>query len=490
MGGTVSSLSCPPRWATPRRPDRASLGPRVAQASALLGKPFMGWQSHVADVALEIDPATGRLAYREVVVTVPRQSGKTTLMLAVMVHRALGFGMPQVITYTAQSRIKAREKWEDEHIPILEKSPLAGKFRVRKTTGNEAILWANGSRHGIEATTEKAGHGPTLDLGVLDEAFAHVDSRAEQAMKPAMITRPSAQLHVLSTAGTATSLYLRGKVNSGRLRCEMGMAGPVAYFDWSAPDDADPRDPATWRGCMPALGIVRPDGTGVREETIAAELESMELADFRRAYLNQWLDAFPDEWLVISREDWAALADSGSVAADPVAFAVEVAHVAPGRKFAAVAMAGARSDGRVLVEVVDHRPGTDWVAARVAELWRRWRPCAVVVDPGSHAGALAEGITKAGVEITAPFSVRDAAQACGQFDNAVSARTLAHLGQEMLDKALAGAAIRPLGDAWAWDRKNAHVDISPLVAASLAHWGFTKFGRSRTAPYNILRSVG
>jgi hypothetical protein len=40
------------------------------------GTPLMPWQRYVADVALEIDPETGLLAYRGVDVTVPRQSGR------------------------------------------------------------------------------------------------------------------------------------------------------------------------------------------------------------------------------------------------------------------------------------------------------------------------------------------------------------------------------------------------------------------------------
>ena len=55
----------------------------------MLGTPLMPWQQRVADTALEVDPGTGRLAYREVTLTVPRQSGKTTLILALAVHRAL-----------------------------------------------------------------------------------------------------------------------------------------------------------------------------------------------------------------------------------------------------------------------------------------------------------------------------------------------------------------------------------------------------------------
>ena len=213
----------------------------------------MPWQSDVADVAMEVDPGTGLLVYRTVVVTVPRQSGKTKQELAVAVHRALGFGGGQKINYTAQTRIKAREKWEDDHVKTLMTSPFASLFRVRRTLGMESILWSNGSMHGIESTTEKAGHGDTLDLGFIDEAFAQRDSRIEQAFKPAMITRPQPQLWIVSTAGTEASVYLRGKVDRGRVRCDMGLADSVAYIEFSAPDDADPGDPAVWRACMPAM---------------------------------------------------------------------------------------------------------------------------------------------------------------------------------------------------------------------------------------------
>ncbi len=65
----------------------------------------MPWQRYVADVSHEVDPATGLLWYREVIVEIPRQSGKTTLGLTVRVHRATGpFGGPQMLLYTAQTR--------------------------------------------------------------------------------------------------------------------------------------------------------------------------------------------------------------------------------------------------------------------------------------------------------------------------------------------------------------------------------------------------
>jgi hypothetical protein len=75
-----------------------------------------------------------------------------------------------------------------------------------------------------------------------------------------------------------------------------------------------------------------------------------------------------------------------------------------------------------------------------------------------------------GVEVVQP-KVREIAAACGQFYDAVTEQTLSHLDQAPLASALAGAQKRPLGDSWAWARRGVGVDISPLVAVTLAKWG-------------------
>jgi hypothetical protein len=123
----------------------------VAAIAEQLGTPFMPWQRLVADVAMELDPTTGLLAYREIDLTTPRQSGKTTLELAVLVHRCRTWARSRVL-YSAQDRIHARLKWEDDHVATLDRSPFAGEYRVRYQRGDEAIRWHNGSRHGIAAT--------------------------------------------------------------------------------------------------------------------------------------------------------------------------------------------------------------------------------------------------------------------------------------------------------------------------------------------------
>lgn len=466
------SLACLPRWGTPRTEGRLTYGDRVATVAEALGTPLMPWQRHVADVALEVDPATGLLVYREVVLTVPRQSGKTTLVLSVAAHRAVGFGVRQNIVYTAQTRIDARKKWEDEHLPILQGSLLAPLVRARKSTGQEAFVWRNGSTHGLVSATKKSGHGPTLDLAFLDEAFAHEDDRLEQAFRPAMITRPEPQLWVVSTAGTAASGFLRAKVDAGRRRVESGSRAQSCYFEWSAPDDADPLDPATWRACMPARGHT------VAEAAVRAELDSMVeehgpdgLRLFRRAYLNQWVDDFADSWRVIPRTTWESRGGAEGPPVGSVAFAVDAAW--PNAELGAISVAGARG-GELLVQVVEHRPGTSWMVARVLELCARHSPCAVVLDakgPARHLlTELRAGLDSVGTRLVTP-TLTEVAQASALFYAAVAGDEpwLRHYDQLEFARAVGAAQKRPLADAWTWARRDL-TDISPLTSATLACW--------------------
>jgi phage terminase large subunit-like protein len=422
----------------------------------------MPWQQQVADTALEIDPDTGLLAYREVVLTVPRQAGKTLLGLAVKTHRCLGFGEPQNVLYTAQDRIHALAKWEDDQVPALQATPLSRLFTVRRQRGQEAIRWANGSRWGITAPNESAGHSQTLDLGFVDEAWARTDNKLETGLSPTMITRPEPQLWTVSTAGTVASTWLRGKVDAGR---EQPDGRSVAYFEWSASPDADPADPATWWACIPSLGHT------VTEEAIHAEHDRLDPDAFARSYLNQWPDEQPAaEWLVITEGDWQVCLDPRSQHVGRVAFGLDVS---PDRAWASIAAAGRRGDDLTHVELVDHQPGTGWVVPRLVQLVERHSPVAVVVDPGSATGALLPALDAAGVE-TVRTTARDVAAASAAMFDACQPdqASLRHIGQPALTAAVAGAVQRPLGDGWTWNRRGATVCITPLVACSLAAWGY------------------
>jgi phage terminase large subunit-like protein len=275
----------------------------VAAAALGFGGPgFRGLMPHqwqIIATGTEIG-GNGLPAYRQVVIEEPRQQGKSVGTLSLMVARCRD-KPGTMVSYSAQTRLAGRRRFLDVWWPRIRRSPLRKLIDVRKGYGSEAFVFANGSMIMLASGTEASDHGDTLHLGVIDEAWAQRDGTIEQALKPAMMTVPSAQLWVVSTAGTEFSAYFRGKVDEGRARCEMGMTGTSAYTGYSAPDDADPGDPATWRACMPALGIT------VTEETVAADYGTMDLPEFRRAYLCQWPEVASPGWKLFSEADWEAM---------------------------------------------------------------------------------------------------------------------------------------------------------------------------------------
>ncbi|MFI9005095.1 terminase large subunit domain-containing protein [Streptomyces sp. NPDC053541] len=491
-------LTCPPRWGTPRNPDFPSLGPKLWRVMEKLGAPPMPWQKYVSDVALEVDPATGLFVHRHVGLSVPRQQGKTELTLGAQVHRALAWPR-QNIVYAAQTRSMARQRWEDEFWEKISASPLAKRARIRKANGNEAILWpGKRSRMGITANTEKAGHGPPLDLGFIDEAFAHTDDRLEQAFSPAMLTRLMAQLWWASAGGTEASVWLNKKREQGRALIEElwaeGRRTRVAYFEWYAPEDMPRDDPATWRATLPALGYT------VTEDTIRAELDGMDAAEFDRAYLNRTRKATPPADPNMPKAEWAGLADKAArPPADRMALAVDVSQ---DRKHASIAAALQGPDGRVHLELVDRRAGTDWVVPALVRLAALWDPLVVAIGgSGSPAASLIDDLKTAGITVPEDKErphrghlvvVRsgDMSEACGQLADALRQGTVQHLDQPPLTSAVNGARTRRLGDAWVLDRTKSLADVSPLIAATQARWALLTRGPAVLDDYDVMNSVG
>jgi len=417
----------------------------------------MPWQRLVADVGGELDSLTGLPAYREVIVTVPRQSGKTTLILSWELQRALGWDSPQRIVYSAQSGNDARKKLIEDQVPLLEPRMKAlGIRRILRGMGNEAVEFTTGSRIGLLASTADSGHGKTLDLGVKDELFADYDDRRDQSMIPAMATRAAAQLLTASTMGTDDSLPLNRAIERGRLAVDSDQRSGIAYFEWSASEDDDPDDPATWWGCMPALGYT------ITEPVVAHARSNMTDGEFRRAFQN--LRTKADERLIPAK-NWDAVCSADAAPAAPLTFAIDVN---PERSAGSIVAA---SGGTVpTAELVAYGPGTDWLVGWAASRKDTYGSAPWIVDSTGPAGSLIPELERSGLTVV-PASARDLINACGQFYDGVMEATIRLRRHARFDEAAAGAARRQVGDSWAWTRRNAATDIAPIVAATLALWG-------------------
>jgi hypothetical protein len=161
---------------------------------------------------------------------------------------------------------------------------------------------------------------------------------------------------------------------------------------------------------------------------------------------------------------------------------------------AAIGTAG-RVDDVTHIDVLDHAPGTGWIADRLVELADEVNACVLVLDPSGPAGALEPDLVERGFS-TKPgpserrlhiVSAREYAQACGALVDDIVNDRIRHRNRSELNTAIKGARTRPLADAYAWSRKDSATDISPLEAVTLARHGYATHGLNAT--YDVLASI-
>lgn len=457
MTTTYGTPSPPPLWSTPRRDRPTWANPeRLAALEQLSGVRFMAWQRHVLSVALELDDA-GRLAYPTVVLSVGRQEGKSSLIDALIAARCLARPRQRSV-YLCQDRKLAAERLID-----YATGPASRYVRtLARSNGSERLTWRNGSRWSVAAATSSSARGRSLDLVVIDEA-AVLGWDVVDAIGPTQAARPDPQLWLTSNAGTAGAAMFWSYVELGRDAAHADPGAGLAYFEWSAGVDADRDDPATWRAAMPALDVTISPGF------VAAKL--LELARdperFDREYLNRWPPGMGEDAGGLDVDAWAAAA---SPDAAPTGRRMLAFDIAPNRTAAAIAVCGDGPGGIPVVEIVEHRPGTDWLVAAVRRYAREYRPGRVVADDLIAAASVAE-LARVGLPVEIAGG-GELARACSVLEHLLAAGALHHRSQHALDAAILGAVRRQFGDGWAWSRTRSPVDITPLVAATLAAWAW------------------
>lgn len=502
-GQTSPPVLVPPRFGTPRNPLRETLGGELAEVARRLGKPLMPWQRHAVDVALEVDPATGELWFEEVVITVPRQSGKTTLILAILVWRCITMALrlgPQTCTYLAQTGKMARRKLDREFARIMRQArslreipkmsrqipTAANEWKLSMNNGSEHIAFGTGSYLQIEAPTEEGSHGDVLDMPVMDEAFSHEDDSVEQAVDAATVTRRSPQSFIISTAGNERSVFLARKVLAGR-KCVDDPNSRTCYLEWSVPDDERYDDPEVWARFLPAFGhtitlarlLARLDKAQRNPDEVDEDGFEPGVAGFRRAYLNQWpkFPAFGEEGDVgpIPMKLWNALTDGDSRTREDRTEDYDDLHalrlsldVPPEQSTATFAIAGRREDNLIHVDIRRHvEPKEMGQLVLLAKRLTDGHNTPLILPPSSQAKGWRAEFEQAGVPLDI-LTPAEYAEACSAMKAAITNASLRHRGQPEMSVAVAGLGVKSSGDVDVWSRRNSSVNIAPFVAATCA----------------------
>lgn len=449
-----------PTYATPPRDDAPHALHAIETVAAAIGTPLMPWQRLVARVASERNPdAPSQYRYRTVVLTVPRQSGKTTLMRCVLMHRALVQAGRRSF-YTAQTGKDARERWRDL-VDAVQASPLRSKITVRKGAGDSQLILPNASSIRPFAPTAESLHGYTPHDVFIDEAFAFDDAEGQAlmgAIGPAQITLPDRQLWIVSTAGSAESAFLRRWVENGREAVDDPTTS-VAFFEWSMPENVDPYDAQSW-AWHPALGHT------ITEDDLRELAGKHSLGDWLRYYGNRWTAARD----VIFDDDMLEAIAAGEQTPPPSGQLTLAYEAAVDRSIGTVwACWTDPVTGQPALRTVARHPGVEWMPATILQLRDELRPQAIAADDAGVTRAVTEAIRREDewIELTT-LAPRDAALAWDTLRDRIRAGTISVADSPGWREACANAVQRTLGQGWAVDRMKSRGQVADLIAAMVA----------------------
>lgn len=443
----------------------------------------------------------------------PRQNGKNG---AIEVRELFGLiVLGEYILHTAHELKTSRkafkrlkhffgEKRDDPDARYPELNALVSE--VRNTNGQEAItlkdVWlvdgqevrsigrpdgvdvefvARGGAIEFSTRTGGGGRGTTYDLLIIDEA-QHLAEEDLAAVRPVISSGAlgNSQIIYLGTPPDPEKLSAGFGEAFTRIRANAGKARALSWIEYGAPDGPRPDldDTALLYQCNPSLDRKHGNGShGLDLETVEGERHELDPDDYARERLGWWGNPEAKSHRgVIDMDQWRSL----KVAGDQLpSRGLIVVDVAPDLAWATVALATDGPGGKPL-GLVDRHEGTSWVVKRIKQLVddldKLVEP--VLLTPTAHMFSAA--LTKAGIELVATGSKpstrpahkkltpSDVGASCMAVQKMITDGEVAHVGQATLDLSARSAITKYVGDTQQWDRRKRKIDISPLVAFSVA----------------------
>jgi hypothetical protein len=438
--------------------------PSIKATLAELSVSFDSWQNGLGRCIHSLG-ADGDFAADVVAMSIARQVGKTYMVGGLQFADCIKTPDTTVV-WTAHRFKVARETFME--LKGLAESPALLPYvdpdEIKTAAGNETIPFRNGSRILFAARERGSIRGVAkVRKLVLDEAQILTDT-AMSDLTPTMNRAVNPQIIMMGTPPKPTD---PGTVFTEiRREALTGESEGTLYFELSADPDADLDDWAQIKKANPSLDVHTPRKAIRRLRRVLAD------DDFRREAMGIW-DSI-DGTMVIDALTWRSVADPTAEALGEVAYGIDVS---PDREHASIGMSGNTAGGRLLVEHVEGRNSADWVVGVAKRIYVAQRPRCFVIDAQSPASRFAPELIEAEIPVVIT-GAREYANSCAAFYDSAMGRNdvqLVHLDQPSLNVALTKASKRDIGaeGLWAWNRKKADSDITPLVAVSLAIHGLS-----------------
>lgn len=449
-------------------------------AAIILDRPLDPWQQWlVIHLGEMLDD--GRPRFRQVLVIVARQNGKTHLCQVLALFWMFVERWPFVFG-TSTTLEQAKKAWAGAVAMAEKNGPLSGKLPGKhKRIGNgQQDFWTlDGSHYMIGAADRKGGRGDSIDRAIGDELREQHGWDAYSAAYNAMNARPLAQVVYITNQGDKRSVVLIS-LRQDALD-EMDEQRPVGLFEWSAPPGSHPTDVRAHAAANPQYGRrMDPDIIISAARKVAKPgADPVALSEFLTEILCLSVDQLDP---AIDPAGWAA----GGKAPAPIDTVQRLklaacVDVSPDQQHITLAVATPLDAGQVRGELVESWDGPDAMARAMAELpaWiTRIRPRMLGWFPGGPAATLdttlrdrrksvggrawpPRGVTVSDIKTDTPA-------VCMGFAAMVSAGLFLHSGQAALDQQIEGSEKLWTSDKWVFGRRGAgHVDAVYAMAGAV-----------------------
>lgn len=425
------------------------------------------WQRWFLNHVLEVYPPDwpveslrGRLRYRQALLSLGRQNGKSFLaaVLGFYAMRMLNDGARVVgLASTADQAnvVYDRVKYALLNAP---KNRFAKEFKV---TGWRGIKRLNKrgvevGRYDVKPAKEDAVQGIALDMCILDEVHISKDELWNAAVN-GMAGKEEALLLGLTTAGDEDSALLKRLYDAG----ESAMAGNAerfGFFLWEAWEGAAVDDPEAIKAANPAIACGR-----IPVDRILEDTKSEPEFKNRRFRLNQFIPNV-NSW--VSTALWKTCAGEGipKDTLHPIVFAVDKS---PSWEEVTIT-AATKVDGVVYTEVVARFPNAhiEMLTKECLELWERWAPQKFYMD-SAVLKELVLNLRTMGV----PVEFYNSAQMAAATETAyslITERRVIHADQEALARQLPMAVTENAGDGYKVSRKKSLGKVDAVIATVIA----------------------
>lgn len=474
--GTPEVLgSIEPRlWTPPLRPltPETSYGYAVIEFAEEIGKPLDEWQAWLVIHAGEL-LEDGRPRFRQILVLVARQNGKTYLLSVLALfwlfveHRQMVLGLSTNLAY-------AKEAWW-QAVQWAEVELADGVAGVRLAAGEEALSTGDGCRYRIAASNRRGGRSLTVHRLIIDELREHADWSAMNAAVPTMRAVPDAQAFMISNQGDDQSVVLDSMRKAALTFLETGDGDErFGLFEYSAPDGSDPEDPAALAAANPNLGRRVELDSLVADARRAKAAGGEELAGFRTEAMCMRVHQMNPG---IDPDRWAAGADPQPMddLRDRVVLCLDVSLNAT---HATLIAAATESGGTVRAEVVARWQGQGCTAALRRELpalVAKVNPRALGWFPTGPAAVVAADLAERPSADWPPRGVKleeiraDVASVCMGAADLVAGGSLRHPDDPMLNEHVAAATKAWRGDAWVFARRGSGPIDGAYALAGAVH---------------------